>query len=447
MRFGPDRRAARDSGCPTGRGAHVPRGRAPRSTRSCSSARRSRSPTHHGWCSPGSSPRSSPPSRSGGGGWAPSARRRSATPTITTTATAGGGAQRVGDPRSGARRRLPRRRRSNRSDAATGGATVGARRARRERGRVDHRPRVARRAALGLLRGRRIRRRGLPQFSLSSRLVFLVVGPVIDLKLIAMQRGVFGTALHRWCSHRPASWSPPHRPPRSSDRCCCEPVGPRRASTLLVGRDGRDASRGPASSVNFLQQRMRWPLLAGGHRRRRSSACRRRRSVGTMPPATSDPGATRRSRVAPNVALAAVHRSVDRAGCRSRRPRWALSAVDRTDSYAGNGTLADGRRSPTDDTGAAPGARVRRPSLRRQRRMSLQGPGRSKLTGFVVNDDRLPGRVRPHPLHRRVLRCRCAARSRSRSCAGTTRPHPRTTPGSDAVVVWSEPARTVRPRW
>lgn len=34
---------------------------------------------------------------------------------------------------------------------------------------------------------------GLPQFSLTSRLVFLVVGPVIDLKLIAMQRGVFGT--------------------------------------------------------------------------------------------------------------------------------------------------------------------------------------------------------------------------------------------------------------
>jgi uncharacterized protein len=33
---------------------------------------------------------------------------------------------------------------------------------------------------------------GLPQFSLTSRLVFLVVGPVIDLKLIAMQRGVFG---------------------------------------------------------------------------------------------------------------------------------------------------------------------------------------------------------------------------------------------------------------
>ncbi|MEM8902164.1 MAG: permease [Actinomycetota bacterium] len=33
---------------------------------------------------------------------------------------------------------------------------------------------------------------GLPQFSLTSRLVFLVVGPVIDLKLIAMQSGVFG---------------------------------------------------------------------------------------------------------------------------------------------------------------------------------------------------------------------------------------------------------------
>lgn len=33
---------------------------------------------------------------------------------------------------------------------------------------------------------------GLPQFSLTSRLVFLVVGPVIDLKLIAMHAGVFG---------------------------------------------------------------------------------------------------------------------------------------------------------------------------------------------------------------------------------------------------------------
>ena len=35
---------------------------------------------------------------------------------------------------------------------------------------------------------------GLTQFSLSSRLVFLVVGPVVDLKLIALQAGVFGRA-------------------------------------------------------------------------------------------------------------------------------------------------------------------------------------------------------------------------------------------------------------
>jgi uncharacterized protein len=33
---------------------------------------------------------------------------------------------------------------------------------------------------------------GLPQFSLTSRLVFMVVGPMLDLKLIAMQHGVFG---------------------------------------------------------------------------------------------------------------------------------------------------------------------------------------------------------------------------------------------------------------
>ncbi len=35
---------------------------------------------------------------------------------------------------------------------------------------------------------------GLPQFSLTSRLVFLVVGPVIDLKLIALHAGIFGRA-------------------------------------------------------------------------------------------------------------------------------------------------------------------------------------------------------------------------------------------------------------
>jgi uncharacterized protein len=38
---------------------------------------------------------------------------------------------------------------------------------------------------------------GLPQFSLSSRLVFLVVGPVMDVKLVAMQHGVFGARFVR----------------------------------------------------------------------------------------------------------------------------------------------------------------------------------------------------------------------------------------------------------
>jgi uncharacterized membrane protein YraQ (UPF0718 family) len=33
---------------------------------------------------------------------------------------------------------------------------------------------------------------GLKQFSLSARLVFLVVGPMVDLKLIALQAGTFG---------------------------------------------------------------------------------------------------------------------------------------------------------------------------------------------------------------------------------------------------------------
>jgi uncharacterized membrane protein YraQ (UPF0718 family) len=35
---------------------------------------------------------------------------------------------------------------------------------------------------------------GLSQFSLTSRLVFLVVGPMVDVKLVALQAGVFGRA-------------------------------------------------------------------------------------------------------------------------------------------------------------------------------------------------------------------------------------------------------------
>jgi uncharacterized protein len=38
---------------------------------------------------------------------------------------------------------------------------------------------------------------GLNQFGLIPRLVFLVVGPGVDLKLIAMQGGVFGRAFAR----------------------------------------------------------------------------------------------------------------------------------------------------------------------------------------------------------------------------------------------------------
>jgi uncharacterized membrane protein YraQ (UPF0718 family) len=35
---------------------------------------------------------------------------------------------------------------------------------------------------------------GLTQFSLTARLVFMVVGPAVDLKLIALQTGTFGRA-------------------------------------------------------------------------------------------------------------------------------------------------------------------------------------------------------------------------------------------------------------
>ena len=52
----------------------------------------------------------------------------------------------------------------------------------------------ARRPAVGLLGGRRLRRRLADQFSPTARLAFMVVGPMVDLKLIAMQAGTFGRA-------------------------------------------------------------------------------------------------------------------------------------------------------------------------------------------------------------------------------------------------------------
>lgn len=39
---------------------------------------------------------------------------------------------------------------------------------------------------------------GLTRFSMTARLVFLVVGPMVDLKLIALQTGVFGRRFARW---------------------------------------------------------------------------------------------------------------------------------------------------------------------------------------------------------------------------------------------------------
>src|SRR3712207_9403620 len=61
----------------------------------------------------------------------------------------------------------------------------------------------------------------LSQFSLTSRLVFLVVGPMVDLKLISMQTGVFG---RRFASRfAPATF------------VVAVPVGPRFGVVLLWG--------------------------------------------------------------------------------------------------------------------------------------------------------------------------------------------------------------------
>jgi uncharacterized protein len=38
----------------------------------------------------------------------------------------------------------------------------------------------------------------LTQFSLTARLAFMVVGPMVDVKLVALQAGTFGRAFAGW---------------------------------------------------------------------------------------------------------------------------------------------------------------------------------------------------------------------------------------------------------
>ena len=46
----------------------------------------------------------------------------------------------------------------------------------------------------------------LTQFSLTARLAFLVVGPMVDLKLIAMQAGTFGRGFAMRFAPRRSWW-------------------------------------------------------------------------------------------------------------------------------------------------------------------------------------------------------------------------------------------------
>ncbi len=60
----------------------------------------------------------------------------------------------------------------------------------------------------------------LTQFSLTARLAFMVVGPIVDVKLIALQAGTFGPKFAS-DSPRPLSWSR-SCPVFSSGGGCCE---------------------------------------------------------------------------------------------------------------------------------------------------------------------------------------------------------------------------------
>src|SRR4029450_10279040 len=64
----------------------------------------------------------------------------------------------------------------------------------------------------------------LSQFSLTARLVFMVVGPVVDLKLVALQTGVFGRRFTlRFAPLTPPSlWPWPSSRAVSLDGGCCE---------------------------------------------------------------------------------------------------------------------------------------------------------------------------------------------------------------------------------
>jgi uncharacterized membrane protein YraQ (UPF0718 family) len=129
---------------------------------------------------------------------------------------------------------------------------------------------------------------GLKQFSLTARLAFLVVGPMVDVKLIALQAGTFGRAftvrfapLTFVCALGSASlvgwWMPASMSPSSGSRC-------RAPSSARASRSGSSIRCAAGSCRRTTSRRS----TGGRTTRRRRRRCSAAPTSGTRPGRSSD---------------------------------------------------------------------------------------------------------------------------------------------------------------
>ncbi len=102
----------------------------------------------------------------------------------------------------------------------------------------------------------------LTAFPLTARLAFLVVGPAVDVKLIALQAGTFGRRFTLWFA--PVTFAVAVGASLLSGRCCCEarlhePDLPGSADVMVGAALGSIAVDG--RYLNYLKPAMHIPLL------------------------------------------------------------------------------------------------------------------------------------------------------------------------------------------
>ena len=197
----------------------------------------------------------------------------------------------------------------------------------------------------------------LREFSLTARLVFLVVGPAVDVKLIAMQSGVFGRRfaarfapspssspsparwlLARWCcdDRRADPQRAAGGPGRDSHLAVVERGGaqlrPARAGSYLLASGVIVGLLGLLPPVGLLGQQTPGPAHGHGHQHRPGSVgccwCRCWWCCSSSRP-RSAPTRCRAGRWSQVAAMTSTHRWPPRSGARSRC-RWPSSSPARS---------------------------------------------------------------------------------------------------------------------